>query len=323
MSEKFLLIPIVISIIFGIMFLLAELYHENYCFECKGPRSKELQTSLIAGFSIGYFFLKLLPEIFTALSLYNQGILTFVSMFIGFCLIHLSEKIILKRVGNRSRTIIKDIVIKKTQLEIEGKVTEKRLTKELQKGEWDKLTLTSLASSLVNIIEQESNIKRREKEVEEELETKLNKDLEIVHVVLNYVYHLIIGLIIISLLITNLVSGILFSSFAFLKATISNTSNRHVKILDISIHAKMTGQNFVKYFSITSVLVGIFLGLILELLNPIPLYITFQSFAFASGIILYIIVREVIPEQEKGNPNYFLLGTTIFVLILILVENVF
>ena len=106
MSEQIILIPIIISFIFGILFLLVELYHENYCFECEGPRSKEIQTSIIAGFSIPYFFLKLLPEIFTELSLYNQGVFAFGSIFIGFCFIHLSEKLILKRVGNKCRTII-------------------------------------------------------------------------------------------------------------------------------------------------------------------------------------------------------------------------
>jgi len=323
MSEQLLVIPIIISFIFGIFFLLVELYNENYCFECKGQRSKEIQTSIIAGFSIAYFFLKLLPEIFTELSLYNQGVFAFASIFIGFCFIHLSEKLILKRVGNKCRTIIRDIVIKKKQLEIEEKVTEKKLTKELRKDDWNKTTLKKLASSLYNINEQDSRIKEREVEVKKELQTNLNKDLEIVHIFTNYLYHLIIGFIILSLLVENLISGILFASFAFLKATISNTSNRHVKILDISIHTKISEHKSVKLLSITSVLLGIGIGLLFEFFYPIPLYVVFQLFAFSAGIILYIIVREVIPEQEKGKPNYFILGIAVLIIVLIIIEIAF
>jgi zinc transporter ZupT len=320
MLEVNIVIALVLGLVIGVLFLLTEFYHEKYCFECKGPKSKEKQVSIIAGFSIAYFFLKLLPEIFQELSQYNQEIFTYSAIFVGFCFIHLSEKMILKRVGNQCRTIIKDLVIKKKQLEIEGKITERKLNVELEREKWDKLTVRKLAETISGLNQQDKELKEHEKEIKMELESHLNKDLEKVHVAINYFYHLIVGLIIFNLLKEDLFSGILFSFFAILKATISNTSNRHIKIFDINIHTKIEEHNFIKILSITSVLTGVAIGLILELIYPLSSFVIFQCFAFISGIILYIVVREVIPQEEKGRPYYFISGATIFIIILIFIE---
>ncbi len=320
MLEGNIVIALILGLVIGVLFLLTELFHEKYCFECKGPKSKEKQVSIIAGFSIAYFFLKLLPEIFQELSHYNQEIFTYSAIFVGFCFIHLSEKMILKRVGNQCRTIIKDLVIKKKQLEIDEKVTERRLSAELERENWDNLTLRKLAESLTGINKQDKELKEHEKEIKMELESHLNKDLEKVHILINYFYHIIVGLIIFNLLKENVISGILFSFYAILKATISNTSNKHIKIFDINIHTKIEEHNFIKILSITSVLTGVVVGLIFELSYPLSSFIIFHCFAFISGIILYIIVREVIPQEEKGRPYYFISGATIFIILLILIE---
>ncbi|MHA1318973.1 MAG: hypothetical protein ACTSQ1_04070, partial [Promethearchaeota archaeon] len=210
--------------------------------------------------------------------------------------------------------------IKKKQLEIEGKITERKLNVELEREKWDKLTVRKLAENISGLNQQDKELKEHEKEIKMELESHLNKDLEKVHVAINYFYHLIVGLIIFNLLKEDLFSGILFSFFAILKATISNTSNRHIKIFDINIHTKIEEHNFIKILSITSVLTGVAIGLILELIYPLSSFVIFQCFAFISGIILYIIVREVIPQEEKGRPYYFISGATIFIIILIFIE---
>lgn len=320
MSEENVVIALIFGLIVGVLFLLAELYHENYCFECKGPKSKEKQVSIVAGFSIAYFFLKLLPEIFQELSHYNQAIFTYSAIFVGFCFIHLSEKMILKRVGNKCRTIIKDLVIKKEQLEIDEKVIGHKLNAELEREKWDNVTLKTLAENLTGITQQDKELKEYEKEIKKELESHLNEDLEQVHIIINYFYHIIVGLIIFNLLKENIFSGLLFSFFAILKATISNTSNRHIKIFDINIHTKIKEHTYKRIFSVSSVLTGVVIALIFEIFYPLSSFIIFHGFAFVSGIILYIIVREVIPQEEKGRPYYFVSGATIFIIILIIIE---
>jgi len=310
----------IVGLTIGVLFLLIEYYQEKYCFECKGPKSNEKQVSIVAGFSIAYFFLKLLPEIFQELSHYNQEIFTYSAIFIGFCFIHLSEKMILKRVGNKCRTIIKDLVIKKEKLDIDEKVIEHKLNAELGRENWDNLTLRTLSETLNSITQQDKELKEYDKEIRKELESHLNKDLEKVHIVINYFYHIIVGLIIFNLLKENVFSGLLFSFFAILKATISNTSNRHVKIFDISIHTKIEEHTYTRIISVTSVLTGVVIALIFEIFYPLSSFVIFQCFAFVSGIILYIIVREVIPQDEKGQPYYFISGATVFIFILLFIE---
>jgi len=88
----------------------------------------------------------------------------------------------------------------------------------------------------------------------------------------------------------------------------------------LPIKAKIEEHNFIRIISITSVLTGVVIGLAFELIYPLSSFVIFHFFAFISGIILYIIVREVIPQEEKGRPYYFISGATIFIVILILIE---
>jgi zinc transporter ZupT len=43
-------------------------------------------------------------------------------------------------------------------------------------------------------------------------------------------------------------------------------------------------------------------------------------FSFTSGVILYTVVREVIPEKEKGKPSYFLIGFVGFTLVIFVIN---
>ena len=43
-------------------------------------------------------------------------------------------------------------------------------------------------------------------------------------------------------------------------------------------------------------------------------------FSFTSGVILYTVVREVIPEKEKGRPIYFLIGFVGFTFVIFVIN---
>ncbi|MFW9894442.1 MAG: hypothetical protein ACFFD7_01400, partial [Candidatus Thorarchaeota archaeon] len=78
----------------------------------------------------------------------------------------------------------------------------------------------------------------------------------------------------------------------------------------------------IKYASYSSALTGIIFGLIFKIIWPINLELLFIFYSFISGVILYVIVREVIPEKEKGKPIKFLIGLVGFALIII-ITNIF
>ena len=62
---------------------------------------------------------------------------------------------------------------------------------------------------------------------------------------------------------------------------------------------------------------------ILELIFPfnvLDLELFYILYSFISGVILYTIVREVVPEKEKGKPLYFILGFVGFTIIILTLE---
>ncbi|GAG66606.1 unnamed protein product, partial [marine sediment metagenome] len=69
-------------------------------------------------------------------------------------------------------------------------------------------------------------------------------------------------------------------------------------------------------------LTGVCIGLLFELFLPVKLglELIYILFSFISGVILYTIVREVIPEKEKGNPLYFLIGVVGFTIIIFIIN---
>jgi len=80
--------------LFGFTFFFVELYHEKI----------HLNDSIIAGISISYFFLIVLPEISENLPEFPLHLTAFEYFFVllGFAFNHLSEKFILQRVESTS-----------------------------------------------------------------------------------------------------------------------------------------------------------------------------------------------------------------------------
>jgi len=63
-----------------------------------------------------------------------------------------------------------------------------------------------------------------------------------------------------------------------------------------------------KYVLALSNFLGVIIGLLLDLIGFEYSELFYIFYSFTSGVILYTIVREVIPEKEKGQPLYFLFG---------------
>ncbi|MHA1292274.1 MAG: hypothetical protein ACTSQJ_06350, partial [Promethearchaeota archaeon] len=74
------------------------------------------------------------------------------------------------------------------------------------------------------------------------------------------------------------------------------------------------------FFLSSATLFGVVAGIIINLTIGVSLEILYILFSFISGVILYIIVREVIPEREKGKPSYFLLGVLGFFFLVLLIR---
>ena len=96
MIDVDLIIGIIIAIIFGIAFFIADFFEHKH---------HQLHASLIAGISVAYFFLIVLPEVAEGMPEYPLHLQIFEYLFIliGFIFFHVSEKLILQKVEVKSQ----------------------------------------------------------------------------------------------------------------------------------------------------------------------------------------------------------------------------
>ncbi|MGV9199714.1 MAG: hypothetical protein ACOC4M_12965, partial [Promethearchaeia archaeon] len=148
----------------------------------------------------------------------------------------------------------------------------------------------------------------------------INKDLNELQYFTNFTYHFLAGIILVGLLSLELIQGILFFIFAWFRAIIYHRTEPHQVFSDLDILEEYKETPLKRIILASSVLIGVILSLVyIIFISPLNLEVIFILFSFISGVILYTIVREIIPEKEKGKPLYFLLGVgafTIFVFIL-------
>ncbi len=307
---------IFVGLILALLIFIVDWYNES-----KTKELKMAYVSLIAGASLAYFFLVMLPEISVNMPEYplHLTILEFLFVLIGFVFIHISEKLILQRVDRKAQERLKELFkmerkIDETELQVGHMIKE-----QLNHDEIDKYAIEDMARIISDLIENEQHLKEEDHVLKIKIQNHINEDLDEIHIFTNFTYHFIIGLILFNLLLIDLIGALLFFIFAFFKAVISKTSKDVILFPDIKINKFNKKIKPLTYFYATAALLGVVIGLIFELTFKLSLEFLYILFSFISGVILYIIVREVIPEKEKGNPFYFLMGVVgFFVFVLII-----
>jgi zinc transporter ZupT len=305
MIENFLIVAI-FSLIFSIFFFIADFYEH---------RHPKLHISFIAGISLAYFFLVLLPEVAIGIPVYPFEIVIFEYLFvaIGFSFVHVSEKLILQKVEVKSQKRMRKLLQKEKTLEQVERNIEKILTKELTNQSLDEFAVRDIAQTISSLNQQEDEIIEEINRYKLKIQNRISEDLSQLRFFTNFTYHFLVGLILAGLLSIDFISGILFFIFAWSRAIITNRSESHIIFTDLDIYEKVDiGDNKVKkYILAFATLLGVLIKLILEIIfpkNPFSLELFYLLYSFISGVILYTIVREVIPEKEKGKPIYFLFG---------------
>jgi hypothetical protein len=154
------------------------------------------------------------------------------------------------------------------------------------------------------------------------IQNRINRDLRRFRYTTDYIYHFLVGIILVGLLLIEFVGGILFFIFAFFRTIITKRSEAHLIFTDLEIYEEISYDEkiTIKVILGSSALTGIVIGIILKLFFPINLELLFIFYSFISGVILYVIVREVIPEKEKGNPIKFLIGLVGFAVVIIIIN---
>ena len=312
-----LIIVGIIGLAFGVLFFIAD-YFEN--------KLIKVHASLIAGISVSYFFLIVLPEIAERLPEFPFHLKLFEYLFvlIGFSFVHVSEKLILQKVEVNTQRKMRKLLKKEKILESVERNMEKILTKELKHENLDVLALKEIARTLSELNEQEEGMKIEINNYKIKIQNHINKELTSFRFITDYIYHFLVGIILIGLLRIELVGGILFFIYALFRTVVTKRSEAHLVFTDLEIYEeiKFEERSIIKYLSYATAPTGIIIGLLVNSLLPDNIELLFLFYSFISGVILYVIVREVIPEKEKGDPLKFLIGLVGFAVVIIII-NIF
>ncbi len=312
-----LIIVGIIGLAFGVLFFIAD-YFEN--------KLIKVHASLIAGISVSYFFLIVLPEIAERLPEFPFHLKLFEYLFvlIGFSFVHVSEKLILQKVEVNTQRKMRKLLKKEKILESVERNMEKILTKELKHENLDVLALKEIARTLSELNEQEEGMKIEINNYKIKIQNHINKELTSFRFITDYIYHFLVGIILIGLLRIELVGGILFFIYALFRTVVSKRSEAHLVFTDLEIYEeiKFEERPIINYLSYAAAPTGIIIGLLVNSLLPDNIELLFLFYSFISGVILYVIVREVIPEKEKGDPLKFLIGLVGFAVVIIII-NIF
>jgi zinc transporter ZupT len=309
------LILILVALVFGIFFFIADYYEHKII---------QLHASFIAGISVAYFFLIVLPEIATRLPAapFDLNLFEYLFVLIGFSFVHLTEKFILQKVESKTQKKIRKLLQKEKVLESVEHNMEKILTEELKHESLDETALKDIARTLSDLNDQEEEMKVNINNYKMKIQNRINKDLRRFRYTTDYIYHFLVGIILVGFLWIEFVGGILFFIFAFFRTIVTKRSEAHLIFTDLEIYEdiKREEKMVIKWLLGTSALVGIIIGLILKTIFPVNLELLFIFYSFISGVILYVIVREVIPEKEKGDPLKFLIGLVGFAVIIVIIN---
>ena len=316
MAVNFVIV-LILALVFGSFFFIADYFEHKII---------QLHASFIAGISVVYFFLIVLPEISERLPEFPFDLKLFEYLFvlIGFVFVHLSEKLILQKVEYGTQKKMRKLLVKEKTLEAVEHNMERILTKELKHDQLDKAALKDIARTLTELNDKEEEMKSEINRYKIKIQDHINKDLHEFRLITDYVYHFLVGIIIIGLLFIETIAGILFFFYAFFRALVSKRSERHIIFTDLEIYeeAEHDLRPVIKYLISSATFAGIFIGILMRAFIPINLELLFIFYSFISGVILYVIVREVIPEKEKGDPTKFIIGLVGFTIVIIII-NIF
>jgi hypothetical protein len=230
----------------------------------------------------------------------------------------------LQKVVAGTQKKMRKLLKKEKTLEVVEHNMEMILTRELKHEEIDEAALRDIARTLSELNVQEEEMKIAVNKYKNKIQNHINEDLRKFRFITDYIYHFLVGIILVGLLIIELIPGILFFFYAFFRTLVSKRSERHIIFTDLEIYEEVRYEegSIMTYILGTSALTGIAIGIVINAFLPKNLELLFVFYSIISGVILYVIVREVIPEKEKGDPIKFIIGLIGFTIIILLI-NIF
>ena len=136
---------------------------------------------------------------------------------------------------------------------------------------------------------------------------RLRSRLSYVHFSTFFFYYFLVGCIVADLVHSSISSGILFVLPVALHAGLSSASLS-------DIHGHFKGSTAAKVLLAMAAPAGV----LLVIFVGFPQSVHNVAVSGVSGILLYIYVKEFLPEKEMGQPLFFLLGLSLFFGVMVL-----
>ncbi len=130
---------------------------------------------------------------------------------------------------------------------------------------------------------------------------KISQELHVVHSVGFFLYYFVVGIVIKEKIQDSILEGALFMIPIGLHAALSTASLAQIHG---DIREKLGAKIALSFPTL--------LGVIFAMLISIPATVDNIMVSLIAGILLYIFVKEFIPEKKKGEPLLFLLGLGLF-----------
>jgi len=133
---------------------------------------------------------------------------------------------------------------------------------------------------------------------------RLVRDLKEIHSVSFFVYHFVVGVALAGKFEEGMLEGLLFLVPVAFHAGLSTASLS-------GIHGDIRERTSVRVLLSLSTLLGVVFAAFVR----IPPALELSLVSFVAGVLLYIIVREFLPQKEKGEPAYFVFGLLVFAVV--------
>jgi len=132
-------------------------------------------------------------------------------------------------------------------------------------------------------------------------EAELYHNFKVFHSVTFFLYYFLVGCVLVELTLDSVVEGVLFVFPVMFHAGLSSASLSE-------IHGHFSPNTKEKILLSLAAPAGV----LLTFMVPLPLTMHNITISTISGILLYVFVKEFLPEREKGQPIFFILGLLLF-----------
>ena len=136
---------------------------------------------------------------------------------------------------------------------------------------------------------------------------KLLKDLREIHSVLFFIYHTLLGVVLVRVFEVGPRQGLLFFIPAFFHTAMSSVSLNEV-------HKSLKENFLTKLVLSVTPLIGVWIGLTFTIKETF----FYGTLGFMGGALLYVVIRETLPKEEKGKPLWFVLGLLFYAVLLMI-----